>query len=171
MKLDLQELAKNKPALLAGGAVVVVGLGLYSRSKSGGDTAAPASPAVSAAGSYSNGGQVAGAGGYDSTASDVAAWLHPQLEALRKDNIPTPVPVPLASTLFAPTGTGNYVRQGSNGMVAEIQNDGSLFGITFDQWTKLGRPKATDVGASFGAPVYSTKTNVVAAGAKQPPKP
>lgn len=99
MNLDLQALAKNKPALIGAGVVGVVGLGLYSRSKKG--EAAPA--AADPAGSYSGGGQVAGAGGaYDSTASDIYGALSPQLlhigdqldKLVNTPKPPTPVPAP-----------------------------------------------------------------------------
>lgn len=167
MNLGQLESYAKKPAVLGAAAAGVVGLALLQRRKAGGDAAAPAAPAVPASGSYSAGGQVASAGGfgaYDSTASDVAGWLSPQLDELRRLSSPTPVPAPIASTLFAPSGTGNYVRRG-DGLVAEVQSDGSLFGMTLDQWVKAGQPSATDLaGLPNTVPIYSTQTNVTTAG-------
>jgi hypothetical protein len=43
---------------------------------------------------------------------------------------------PVASTLFRPTGTGQYAQYG-NGTVAEIESDGSQLGLTYGQWNDL----------------------------------
>ncbi len=121
---QLQALAeKNKPALLAGGAAVAVGVGLYQRKKAGeaaaGDPRGTETPAGTAAGlalPYSVGGQsypMSGAGGvYDSSASDLYGAVAPQLESLQeqlsgiKDKLnaptPTPVPAPVAAPPAAP---------------------------------------------------------------------
>lgn len=104
---------KNKPALIGGGAVLAVGVGLYSRKKkadsvaAGGDPRGSEVPAGTPAGlalPYSVGGQsypMSGAGGvYDSSASDLYGAVAPQLESLQeqltgiKDKLNTPVPVP-----------------------------------------------------------------------------
>jgi LysM repeat protein len=109
---------KNKPALIGGGAVVAVGVGLYSRKKkaesvaAGGDPRGSEVKAGTPAGlalPYSVGGQsypMSGAGGvYDSSASDLFGAVSPQLESLRdqmnamndKLNTPVPVPAPVAA--------------------------------------------------------------------------
>lgn len=170
-----QTFAKNKPAVLGVAAAGVVGLALLQRRRSGGDVSAGgSSPAlVPASGSYSAGGQVASAsggfGGYDSSASDVASWLSPQLEALRKDQSPTPVPEPIAASMFTPNYTGKYVRT-AGGAILEVQNDGSLFGLgSMEQWYEANRrnPEAdgsnfTQLGQSDVIPLwYDTRSNLV----------
>lgn len=168
--------ARNRPAVLGVAGAGVVGLALLQRRKAGGDVfagggAAPAAR-VPASASYSAGGQVAAAGGYDSSASDVASWLSPQLEALRKDQTPTPVPAPVAASMFAPNWTGKYVRTDA-GKILEVQADGSLYGLsTMEQWYEANRrnPEADDagftqLGSSDVVPVwYDTASNLTKTG-------
>lgn len=87
----------------------------------------------------------------------------------------TPGPLaskPIAAGLFAPIGTGNYVHLG-NGIGAEVESDGSLFGITSEQWQRIissdpnANSKITKIG---GVPnFFSTEKNLATANAPKVP--
>lgn len=170
-----QQFEANKGPILATAAAGVVGFALYSRRKAGGNTAAPAQAAPTTAGA-SSGGQTAGmrgANAYDSSASDVYGLIQPQMESLGKqvgdlnnklNAVPVSTPAkatgPLAAQLYAPQGTGNYVRL-PNGVGAEVESDGSLFGITSEQWAGLAAQGKTSTPTTIGKNVdfYSTERN------------
>ncbi len=134
-----QTLAANKPALLGVAAAGVVGLGLYHR-KQGGGVAAP--PSAAPAGyAFSSGGQTApmtggglatGGGVYDSSASDVASWLAPQLEALRQQQAPVPVPAPPA---WAP----GFYRNAAGKGIYQVDAKGNRDLLSSQEWGLMGQ--------------------------------
>jgi len=126
---------QHKPVVFGVAAAGVVGVALLRRKKAGGDVAAapakaqPAGtiPAAAVVPSQQT------ASTYDSSAYDVYNALTGQLEQLRQTVGGAPAttqapPKPIASTLFAPSGTGNYVRY-KNGTIGEVESDGSIYGI------------------------------------------
>lgn len=129
------------PALAAAGGVVVL-LALARRKRA---AAAPvqqtSAPIMSGVTGYSAGAQSMGGAAYDSTSTDIVGALTPQLSSIGSQlsqltnpaASPTPVPKPVASTLFAPLYTGKDVEL-ADGTVAEIESDGSLFGMTHPQY-------------------------------------
>lgn len=149
---------QHRTAVLGGAAVLVVGLGLYSRK-----VKAPAAAGATTGGATVPGtipaAAVAPTGGYDSTATDVYQALSDQIGALEQQQQTTGTAVtapskPISSTLFAPTGTGQYVVY-KNGAYGEIESDGSVYGLstpelTPDQWSKVW-------GAA--TPIGTTQTN------------
>jgi hypothetical protein len=178
--------AKHRVPLLGVAGAGAVGLGLLHRSRGGSVPAAAGAPrpgiaSASTAGyTYSSGSQAGGTTGggiYDSSSHDLYSALQPQLENIIRNTTPgatgakPPVPVPaqarIASTILAPTGSGNYVR-GANGMVAEVQSDGSLFALTSGQWSSLtktlgNRAQVTNLRGRLGGstlPVYDTERNL-----------
>lgn len=174
-------LTQNKTTLIAVGAAGAVGLGLYKRKKSGDAGTDPAGKAAAAAPQYSAGGQVAaatGAAAYDSTSSDLFAALSPQLDAIgaqlgqlnnAQATPPTPVPASIASSLYNPTkapGTGSYVRY-QDGTIAEIEDDGSLYGISAAEPFDWNNSKVTQLpwyNYQAGGPAYSERLlNLMAA--------
>lgn len=151
--------AEHKTAVLGTAAAGVVGLALLQRKKktTAGGTSQPAGTIPAAAVVPSNALQ----GSYDSSAYDVYSALQPQIaqlsDQLNRGNSVTAAPAPIASTLFAPSGSGNYVRYGSS--IAEVESDGSLFAPTSDQWQKLAAQGAafTQVsGKDSDLPSYYT---------------
>jgi hypothetical protein len=71
-------------------------------------------------------------------------------------------PKPIASSLFAPSGSGNYVLYG-DGTVAEVQTDGSQLGLSYQQWTPLAQKGVTPVAANQqhpGGAYYETTGNL-----------
>lgn len=157
--------AANKPAVLGVGAAAVVGLGLYKRRTAKSSPGAAAGQAATPAGlsvPYSAGGQAASVGGtYDSSASDLYGVIGPQLESIgnavrAQQAPPTPVPAGVsASGLFAPSNTGNYVRYG-DGTIAEVQQDGSLLGLSYSQWVPLATAGARYADIPGATPQIST---------------
>jgi hypothetical protein len=162
--------AAHKAAVLGGGAAAVAGLALYQRKK--GTTAGGA--AATTAGARVPGTIPAAAvepqsvGAYDSTSFDLYNALSGQLEQIAQTGTSSGAAQasgPVASTLFNPTGSGDYVR-GSNGMIAEVESDGSLFALTRPQWQQLeknagGKVNVTNM-AQLPASLFSTAKNVVA---------
>lgn len=166
---------QNKKPLAIAGAVGVGGLALMQRGKSGGGDAGggPMVDAAPTSGAGARYGLTTGGGAYDSTASDVYNAIAPQLEEVRdllnQQNKP-PVPVvapPKASTMYAPTGTGNYAWL-SNGVSVEVQDDGSLFGMTGEQLKSImSRDPNAKLSKWGSAPkFYAAETNARAAAQK-----
>lgn len=169
---------KNKGVLFGVAAAGVGAFALYRRHTAGATAGSASSSGTSSAGvvPYSGGGQTTTMGGaagvYDSTSSDLASFLSPQLGALQQqvtalqagNASPTPVPAPIASTLLAPTGSGNYFKMGSG--MGEIESDGSLFVFTAPQWQQASKTPGYTVN-DFGAqnlpnvPLFSTAQNIV----------
>lgn len=163
---------QNRKPLLIGGAALAGGLGLVkARSKKAAAGAGKPNLTGQSAGSYTAG--TAGASGatlagtipYDSSSADIvsaigdlARWQQVQAE----QKTPTPVTkAPIASTIFAPKGTGNYVSL-PNGVGAEVEEDGSLFGITYQQWQDLQAKAGTQLSTSklgTNLDYYSTERN------------
>ena len=133
--------AGHKPVVLGAAAAAVTGLALLQRRKKAG-AAAPSSPAARPTSSQPAGTIPAAAvvpsqsygSTYDSSAYDVYNALSGQLEQLRQTSGTgtTAAPTPVASTLFAPSGSGRFVRYADGG-VFEVESDGSLFGLTPNQ--------------------------------------
>lgn len=74
-------------------------------------------------------------------------WINKVIEALGAaptGTLGTPTPAGATSTpapsklvaagLFAPTFNGNYVRDQHTGLIAEVESDGSLLGLTPTEW-------------------------------------
>jgi hypothetical protein len=180
--------AQNRTAILGTAAAGVVGFALYKRKQAGGATAAPASAAAPV---YSAGGQTAGmygANAYDSSASDVYGLVQPQLESLgsQLSDLNTKlgsVPVsqapasPVASRLANPLYNGNYIRNAGGGF-AEIESDGSLLGLTAQQWAnayKVAGQSGVNVqqlsAPNFGPSITYTEQNILNNAAKALPQP
>lgn len=164
---------KNKPLVLGTAAVGVTGLALLQRGKSTGGPGAPVAatvPGIPAAAVVP-----ASAGGtYDSGSVDVYNALQPTLEAiLQQGNRQTDAssgitapPAAIASTLFSPTFSGNYVRF-ADGLVAEVQSDGSLYGMTAAEHKRAFASNGGDYKGLVNeletprtGPVYSTVANL-----------
>lgn len=102
-----------------------------------------------------------GSGGYDSSSYDTYNALQPELAQILQAQqalatagagsgitaapapvsspiLNTPAPAPaaakksIAQTLFAPRGTGNYVKYG-DGTLGEVEQDGSIYGIAYGE--------------------------------------
>jgi hypothetical protein len=154
--------AQNKVALLGVGAAGAVLLGLRTRSRASGGAKQPAGTLPAAAVVPANGLQATGST-YDSSAYDVynalqselGPFLQAQANQTGTSSGVTSVP-PIASTLFRPSGTGQYAQYG-NGTVAEIESDGSQLGLTYGQWNDLigTGAKVTQV-LPVGAPAGNT---------------
>ena len=169
----------NKPAVLGTAAAGVAGLALLQRRKAGGDAGPgapsaglPAAAVIPASGSI--GGQ------YDSTALDLMNALSPQLEQIMQQTGRSgidQVPGKVASSLFSPTFSGNYVRALNNGGVAgsrmfEVQSDGSLLHLTQKQWddaikkagfapnSKQAADLFTDLDAGWRGSWFDTSGNI-----------
>jgi hypothetical protein len=131
--------AQNQKAVLGVGAAAVVGVGVMrARKKSAGAAAGGAGATPTAGTAFATGPAIAGTQTpYDSSVVDGYNDLQSQIYGLSdKLNAPMPVPAaPIASTLFSPQGTGQYVHFGNLG--GEVESDGSVFGITQDQWQQI----------------------------------
>lgn len=126
--------AAHKVAILGGGAAAVAALGFYQHKKASSSTATTTSGAtvpgtIPAAAVVSSG---AGSATYDSTAFDIYDSLQQQISDVASQQqtgttsgTSSATPVPIASTLFAPSYNGQYVRF-ADGQVDEVQSDGSL---------------------------------------------
>lgn len=173
------KLEANKKPLAIAGAAGVAGLALMKRRQAGGDVGTATATGTTSA--VRPGSSLAAPNGqvvYSSTGSDVYNAVQPQLstigtalnQLLADKSAPDATDtIPIATTIFSPNATGNYVRQ-DNGLIAEVQSDGSLFGLTGSQWASImnqsgGKASANDIG-SFNAPTYSTAANVAASGQK-----
>lgn len=138
-------------------SVIGVGLAYMTLRKAGSSAAGASTPsaALSTAGPSASLGTGSGqlAGGYSDGTQGLQAWLAQISDQLggMEANLPadagqgvTPqTPSPLASTLSAPTFSGQYVGYTGTGAVEEVESDGSLFHLSPGQWNT--------VGAHFGA--------------------
>jgi hypothetical protein len=157
-------LQQHKLPVLGAAAAGVVLLGLRSRKKSSGAAVAagprpagtlPAAAVVPAGGPDNSAFQV-----YDSLHSELGAFMEQQAAQTNARSGISSVP-PIASTLFAPAGTGQLVGL-SDGTTAEIESDGSLFGLSAQQgWQQWEKAKGQVTAVSGPAPLYySTAGNV-----------
>lgn len=138
--------AQHRPVVLGAGAAAVAGLALWQKKKKATGTAATGAVTgatvptgtIPAAGVVSSSGVQ---GAYPNTAAtDVYNALEPTLaQILSQQSAQTSAsssnaaaPAPVASTLFAPTWSGNYMRE-ANGDPVEVESDGSVFHLA-DQW-------------------------------------
>jgi hypothetical protein len=161
--------AEHRTAVLGAGAAAVVGLAVWQKKKGASSSTAattagakvipgtiPAAAVVPAGGT--------GSGSYDSSASDVYSALSQQIESLRQTQGPsvTDAPAPIASTLFAPSGSGQWIVM-PNGVTGEIESDGSIFGASADQFHGAGGVDAQRTPIQQNVNYYDTNRNVVAA--------
>jgi hypothetical protein len=166
---------QHKVALMGAGAAGAVLLGLRSRQQraAAGTSAAPkVTPGTAAAVVPANGLQGVGST-YDSSAYDVYSALQQELGPFLQQQAAqtgsssgiSTVP-PIASTLFAPSGSGNYVAY-KNGTIAEIESDGSQLGLIDDEWRRLAAGGATykSLGTDLTSGQYfETATNLANVG-------
>jgi hypothetical protein len=168
--VNLQQLpalfAQHRTAVLGGGAAAVAGLALWQRRKAKtGATSSTTGAKVQPAGTIPAAAVVpagaTGTAGYDSSAFDVYDALSQQMEQLRQTvGMSTSVaPAPTASALFAPTGSGNYVLL-PNGVTGEVESDGTVFGLTSEQWAPLAAQGATLTKLGSNVPFFSTEQNL-----------
>jgi len=189
--------AAHKTAVLGTAAAAVAGLALYQRHKAAGGstgvggTVAGALPAAAVAGST----PATGGGVYDSTSFDLYNALQPEIDAILQleqnqqtggagpakpptkqptkppAKQPAPAshaPAPIASTLFAPTMSGKYVRYNS-GLIAEVEKDGSQLNLTQPEWQgvvkRLGSKLSYDriAGTGGGKGTYDVAHNLARA--------
>lgn len=170
MSVDLEATFEaHKAPIIAAAAGGVVLLALAQRRKKGGATSTTTATSATPGGVVytpaSAGGQAAAMTGaaYDSTSTDLYSALSPQLASIgsqlsqltSQSSSPTPVPAPIASTLYKPSDSSNFVLY-TNGTVAQVQSDGSQLGLNYDQWRPLSSqfqpvhlPSAAPVGAYF----------------------
>lgn len=174
--------AEHRTAILGAAAAGVTGLALLHRKQSGGDTGATSSSPAGTIPAAAIAAQPTGS--YDSSAYDVYSALQselgPVLEQLREQGKQstgggtgggvTKAPGPLASGLLAPTYNGKYVRF-SDGLIAEMESDGSLFWLNPTESKKAfggkswaGRVNQLNVKAP-SQNIFSTAKNLLA---KQP---
>jgi hypothetical protein len=130
--------AAHKPVVLGVAAAGVVGLALLKKKGAGSSSSSTSSPAgtIPATGVVSSGSVQ---GTYpDTTATDVYNSLQPTLAQILNQQAnqtsagnshPLSAPKPIASTLFAPQGTGNYVFLQNANTIGEVESDGSIYGI------------------------------------------
>lgn len=180
---------KHRDQILVGSSVLLVVLAWLSlRKTSGSATAASGAGYLSPTSAAQAGLGSAGAvGGYNAEAQQglqtLLANQSGQLSNLEAavanltgagSSLPTATPAalssPLASTLYNPVGTGNYVRQ-TDGLIAEVESDGSLFGLTGNQFASVVQsnggtvPSVTQLGKLPN--VYSLQSNLDAAAARR----
>jgi hypothetical protein len=159
--------AAHKVELLGAGAAAAVLLGLRARAKGGTGKAAGPAGTIPAAAVVPATGQGFGST-YDSSAYDVYSALQSELGPLLEAQSQTTgrsgitsVP-PIAAGLFAPTGTGNYVRYG-DGTIAEVESDGSIYGIApGENWNYNGKVSYVQMPADYGKtnPYFSKLGNL-----------
>lgn len=165
----------NKVEVLGVGAAGVAGLALLQRKKAGpagagGVTAGAVAPGTIPAGS------VVPASAYDSTSYDLYNALQDEIGTLARQNeaagqtgaggsgASAAVTPPIASTLYAPSGSGQYVAY-SDG-IYELEGDGSLLHLGGSQWKQIiaangGKAPAYAGAFSGKAPTsYMTNTNL-----------
>lgn len=155
--------AAHKTAIFGAAAAGVVGLALLQKKKSA-SAAAPASTS-SIPGTLPAAAVVAptAGAGYDSSSYDLYNALQSELQPLfQNQGGSVTAPAPVASSIFAPTGSGQLVRY-NNGTIAEVESDGTLLGLTPDQFTALSSKGQTFTSLSGAQPkVYTTAGNLAA---------
>jgi hypothetical protein len=168
--------ATHKVAVLGTAAAGAVLLGLRTRKKAATGGAA-VTPGTAAGVVPANGLQGVGST-YDSSAYDVYSALQSELSPFLQQQAAqtgassgaAAAVKPIASTLFKPNLTGQYVVY-KNGAYGEIEQDGSVYGISApeasaDQWGKIWAT-ATPIGDTLTA--YSDRSSNLKAVA--PPAP
>lgn len=143
--------ANKTEALLVGGAGVA-GLALYTRKKNTAAAAAGVTAGASAPGTIPAAAVVSGSGvpTYDSSSYDLYNALQDEIGTLAHQNegaaqtgatgssVSAAVKGPIASTLLAPTGSGQLARYGTG--IYEVEADGSLYGENLHEWQATGSP-------------------------------
>lgn len=141
--------ANKTEAVMVGGAAVA-GLALYSRKKKG--AAAPAAAAGAVPGTIPAA-AVVPAGAADSSSFDAYNALQDEIGTLARQNeaarqtgaggsgVGSAVKAPLASSLFAPNMTGQYVGYKGTGAggnsINEVESDGSLYHLSMPEWLSI----------------------------------
>jgi hypothetical protein len=175
--------AAHKVGVLGTAAAGAVLLGLRTRRKAtagGAATSQPAGTLPAAAVVPANGLQGVGST-YDSSAYDVYSALQSELtpflqgQAAQTDASSTGIAaavLPVASTLFAPTYSGNYVKDAKTGLIGEVETDGSVFGFTPAQWsTAAGKGGGTSLNTiGHIGQAYSTEGNLARVATPAPAK-
>lgn len=135
---------ENKTAVLGVAGAGVVGLALLQRKKSSSSTSTG-----TATTSTTGSGTAATSAGVqsvypDTTETNLYNSLLEQLQGQVSNSDPGigSAPAPIASTLFAPTGSGNYIRDQEGGVI-EVESDGSLFALDGPMQQKLGLDAST----------------------------
>lgn len=134
---------RNKKPLAIAGAAAVAGLGVM-KARSGGTASTPAARTAAKPSGVAVGGFAPSTA--DTSTTDAFSSITSSLSSLH-DKLTPPIPVPapprpIASTLFAPTGSGVYLRQGKRDDgkavgVFEVQTDGSLYHLSGSEWQQL----------------------------------
>lgn len=159
-------LQQNQKAVFGVAAAGAVGFGVLKRRKSAaaGGTAAPG--ASSAGTAFATGPAIAGtATPYDSSVVDGYNALQDQLYALN-DRLSTPTPVPAApkaSRMFAPDPNNSNWLVLPSGVNAQVQDDGSLFGATAQQFFAAGGQLDQRSPVSNNLDWFSTEKNAASA--------
>lgn len=179
MNPQLAAFLQNKPALFGVAAAGAVGLGLWTKKKKAAATSPAGSATIPGTLPAAAVVQPSVSGGYDSTAFDVYNAFQPEIDALRQESQRqtagggvTTAPTPVASTLLAPTYNGKYVQL-PNGMVDEVESDGSLFWLTPSEhqqafkssggnWATSGLVDVLPSNLPDGTVTYSTARNLAA---------
>jgi hypothetical protein len=165
---------QNRSTVVVVGGAGIAGLALVARKRNGaaaptGVTAGAVAPGTMPAGA------VVPAGSYDSSAwsaynalQDEIGTLARQNEAARQTGAAgsgagAAVTGPIASSLFAPTGSGPLVRYGTT--IAEVEGDGTLYGLSLPEWQALGSPTSysqLDEAPPAGTSIYTRGGNLAA---------
>lgn len=173
----------HRDEILVISSVALVLLGWLTLRKSGGSTAAATAPATTYAGTTAAAQSGLGAAGivagsdanaingfqtYLANQSDQLAQLQSSVTDLVSAKTPANTQKPLAGSLFSPNYSGQYVQYQGGG-IAEVESDGSLFGLTASQWDgalqrrTAGGPFSFDVLGGKSPQQYSTAANIATA--------
>jgi hypothetical protein len=162
-------LAAHKPVAFGAAAVGVVGLALWQkrRATAGAPAAGGAVPGTLPAAAVVSPSATGSGGAYDSTSFDLYNALQPEIDQLMATRGPsvTSAPAPVASMLFAPTGSGQLVGF-ADGSVREVESDGSTYHLSLPELGALtqangGRqPTITTLPGAAPTSEYSYTANL-----------
>lgn len=156
--------AAHKTAILGGAAAAVAGLALYRKHAAAAGT--PTTGGVTLAGT-TPAAAIVGAQGPDSSSYDLYNAMQPELEQLLQTGASSggvTAPPPVASGLFAPSGSGKLVSY-SNGLY-EMESDGSLYHLAPSEWAKIvadnggKKPAASALSGPAPGSSYSGQGNL-----------
>lgn len=181
--MNLAAFEQNKPLVLGAAAAGVAGLALWQKKKrtAGAPTVtAGAAPVIAGT---SPAAAVVPAGSYDSSSYDLYNALQPEIDQILAQQRTagagaiTTAPAPGASSLFAPTYSGNYVRF-ADGQIDEVEGDGSLLWLNPQENAKAASMAGGSsdwvhqltVNAPTNGAVYNTGTNLLTAQSQFAPK-
>jgi hypothetical protein len=161
---------EHRTAVLGAAGAGVVGMALLQRKKKA-TTPAGAGAAGSPAGTMPAAGIAVPAGAVqgtfpNTTESDVYNSIMDQLlqqQASMTSTSPAPAtaPKPIASTLFAPSDSRQFVLYG-DGTVTQLQSDGSQLGLNWSQWQPLAAQYSPTVAGQLhpGGAYFETTGNL-----------